>query len=169
MSTVVNIPLTESGIKGFIERLTGYKKSLARAADELARRLAEIGEEDAAIHFADTEYVGDNWYTVTTEKLGDGRYAVVADGEAVLFIEFGAGVTYGYGHPEAGQNGMGPGTYPGSGHWDDPDGWRLPKAVQEQYGVERDDGNPPYAPMYNAMRNLEQDFDRIVQEVFAND
>ena len=48
---------------------------------------------------------------------------------------------------------MGPGTYPeGKGHWNDPKGWWLPK----EKGGEHTYGNPPAAPMYDAVKTIEQ-------------
>ena len=94
------------------------------------------------------------------EITNENGYTVRASGEDVLFIEFGAGARYGYGHPEAAENGMGPGTYPGKGHWDDPNGWTIPNG-QHTYG------NRPGMPMYNAVKTIEQQIEQIVREVFA--
>jgi hypothetical protein len=103
---------------------------------------------------------------VKVEAVPDGklRTYVVATGDAVLFIEFGAGYLMGYGHPEP--MGYGPGTYPGKGHWDDPKGWYLPKAVQEATGKKKSFGNPPAAAMYNTVKDLEERIAEIASEVF---
>jgi hypothetical protein len=86
----------------------------------------------------------------------DGGYAVMANGQAVLFIEFGSGLI-GFGHPEP--HGMGPGTYPGKGHWNDPNGWYYAHGKKSH-------GNPPNMPMYTTVKELEQELERMVKEVF---
>lgn len=156
------VPLSESGIQKIQDELTVYRKWQEEKARELAERLAALGATVASIRFSRAVYTGKKDVEVTVEELPNG-YNVKADGESVLFIEFGSGVTYGYGHPEAGEFGMGPGTYPdGKGHWNDPKGWYLPKSA----GGGHTFGNPPAMPMYEARKAIEQELPRIVKEVF---
>lgn len=156
------VPLSESGIQKIQDELMVYRKWQEEKARELAERLAALGATVASIRFSRAVYTGKKDVEVTVEALPNG-YKVKADGESVLFIEFGPGVTYGYGHPEAGEFGMGPGTYPdGKGHWDDPKGWYLPKSA----GGGHTFGNPPAMPMYEARKAIEQELPRIVKEVF---
>lgn len=157
------VPLSESGIQKIQDELTVYRKWQEEKALELAERLASLGATVASIRFSRAVYTGQKDVDVSVEELPNG-YKVKADGESVLFIEFGSGVTYGYGHPEAGEFGMGPGTYPdGKGHWDDPKGWYLPKSA----GGGHTFGNPPAMPMYEARKAIEQELPRIVKEVFG--
>ena len=157
------VPLSESGIQKIQDELVVYRKWQEEKARELAERLASLGATVASIRFSRAVYIGKKDVDVTVEELPNG-YKVKADGESVLFIEFGSGVTYGYGHPEAGEFGMGPGTYPdGKGHWDDPKGWYLPKSA----GGGHTFGNPPAMPMYEARKAIEQELPRIVKEVFG--
>ena len=156
------VPLSESGIQKIQDELMVYRKWQEEKARELAERLAALGATVASIRFSRAVYTGKKDVEVTVEALPNG-YKVKADGESVLFIEFGSGVTYGYGHPEAGEFGMGPGTYPdGKGHWDDPKGWYLPKSA----GGGHTFGNPPAMPMYEARKAIERELPRIVKEVF---
>ena len=156
------VPLSESGIQKLQDELMVYRKWQEEKARELAERLAALGATVASIRFSRAVYTGKKDVDVTVEALPNG-YKVKADGESVLFIEFGSGVTYGYGHPEAGEFGMGPGTYPdGKGHWNDPKGWYLPKSA----GGGHTFGNPPAMPMYEARKAIEQELPRIVKEVF---
>lgn len=157
------VPLSESGIQKIQDELTVYRKWQEEKARELAERLASLGATVASIRFSRAVYTGPKDVDVSVEEMPTG-YKVKADGESVLFIEFGSGVTYGYGHPEAGEFGMGPGTYPdGKGHWDDPKGWYLPKSA----GGGHTFGNPPAMPMYEARKAIEQELPRIVKEVFG--
>jgi hypothetical protein len=119
------------------------------------------GATVASIQFARAIYTGSNDINVRVDDTGSVA-VIYAEGEAVAFIEFGAGITYGYGHPQAGEFGMGPGTYPdGKGHWDNPKGWWFGSS-QHTYG------NPPAMAMYNAVQEIAQNVTEIAREVFRN-
>lgn len=138
-------------------RLDEYYADLIEKANTVCERLATIGAVRASLDFSRAIYNGTNDVEVTVEPIDNG-YAIHARGNAVLFIEFGSGSSYGYGHPEP--EGYGPGTYPGKGHWDDPNGW--------WYGNhEHSYGNPPAQAMYNAKREIQAEVQRIADEVFA--
>ena len=137
--------------------LEEYAADLIEKANTVCERLATIGAVRASLDFSRAIYNGTNDVAVTVEPIDNG-YAIHATGNAVLFIEFGSGASYGYGHPEP--EGYGPGTYPGKGHWDDPNGW--------WYGNhEHSYGNPPAQAMYNAKRDIQAEVQRIADEVFA--
>ena len=137
--------------------LEEYAADLIEKANTVCERLATIGAVRASLDFSRAIYNGTNDVEVTVEPIDNG-YAIHARGNAVLFIEFGSGAAYGYGHPEP--EGYGPGTYPGKGHWDDPNGW--------WYGNhEHSYGNPPAQAMYNAKRDIQAEVQRIADEVFA--
>lgn len=159
------VPLSVSGIQKLQGELKKYHRWQQEKAMELAERLATLGATTASIRFSRATYTGIKDANVSVEAIENG-YSVKANGESVLFIEFGSGVTYGYGHPEANKYGMGPGTYPdGKGHWDSPNGWYLPKSK----GGGHTYGNPPAMPMYEARKAIEQELPRIVKEVFGSD
>ena len=137
-------------------RFDEYVADLIEKANTVCERLAAIGAVRASLDFSRAIYNGTNDVAVTVEPIDNG-YAIHATGNAVLFIEFGSGASYGYGHPEP--EGYGPGTYPGKGHWDDPNGW--------WYGNhEHSYGNPPAQAMYNAKRDIQAEVQRIADEVF---
>lgn len=160
------IQLNGKGVDAAIRGVASYKKWLERKSNELARRLAEMGVVNASIEFSRAFYVGNNDTQMSIERRGDSRYAVIAQGEAVLFIEFGSGLIGG-GHPEP--QGFGPGTYPGKGHWDDPNGWYLPKDKWTADGTKHSYGNPPAMAMYVTVKELERALESVVREVFASD
>lgn len=138
-------------------RLDEYYADLIEKANTVCEQLASMGAVRASLDFSRAIYNGTNDVEVTVEPIDNG-YAIHARGNAVLFIEFGSGASYGYGHPEP--EGYGPGTYPGKGHWDDPNGW--------WYGNhEHSYGNPPAQAMYNAKREIQAEVQRIADEVFA--
>lgn len=155
-----------SSIDRAIKQLQDYQKKLDEKANKIAQRLAEMGATNVSLGFARAIYNGKKDIDVTVENLGEGKYAIVASGETVLFAEFGAGVKYGDGHPQAAEFGMGPGTYPyGKGHWDDPNGWWIPKSA----GGGHTYGNPPNMPMYNTEQALKKEIERVAREVFSSD
>lgn len=156
----IAIELNAHSINKAIKEIKKLDAEWDRKINEVLRRLAEIGATKASLGFSRVVYTGDNDVSVSVEPIENG-YSIIASGEAVLFIEFGSGVTYGYGHPEPME--YGPGTYPGKGHWDDPNGWYLPKSK----GGEHTYGNPPSAAMYRTGKELQQEILRIAREVFA--
>ena len=153
----IEVDLSVRGFESLKRFLMGKERWLNRKSDELAKRLAEIGVQKAEVNFAAAYYDGPEDHSIELISEGLGCYTVRASGETVLFVEFGSGLI-GYGHPEA--NGMGPGTYPGNGHWDDPNGWYYAHGQKSH-------GNPPNMPMYNTVKELEQELARVVKEVFA--
>jgi hypothetical protein len=159
----ITVPLSVAGINQLQTKLEEYRKCQQERAKELARRLADLGVSVAKIGFENGSHLGERDENVVAEETENG-FKVRAYGKTVLFVEFGAGITYGSGHPEAQEFGMGAGTYPdGKGHWNDPDGWYLPKSA----GGGHTYGNPPAMPMYEARKQIEQELPRIVKEVFT--
>lgn len=159
----ITVPLSVSGITQLQGAVKKYRLWQEQKAAELLDRLALLGASTASVRFARAIYTGLKDVTVTVEPITNG-YAIKAEGESVLFLEFGSGIRYGSGHPENAEYGMGPGTYPnGKGHWDDPKGWYIPK----DKGGGHTYGNPPSAAMYEARKAIEQELVRIVKEVFV--
>lgn len=164
------IGIDGSGIDDAIKGVKEYQRWIERKSKQLAKRLAELGATAASLNFSRAIYTGPNDYEITVEQTGETSYTVHANGNAVLFIEFGAGATYGYGHPEVGK--YGPGTWPYPhyrnvngeqvANWENPSGWWLPKEA----GGGHTYGNPPNMPMYNAVKDLREDIGRIAKEVF---
>lgn len=155
MTVDVNV-FDYSSVSRAQRRLDEYFADLIEKANTVCERLASMGAVRASLDFARAIYNGTNDVAVSVEPIENG-YAIHARGNAVLFIEFGSGASYGYGHSEP--EGYGPGTYPGKGHWNDPNGW--------WYGNhEHSYGNPPAQAMYNAKRDIQAEVQHIADEVF---
>lgn len=155
----LTVELSTDGIKELKKSIKDYQKWLKQKSDDLCKRLAEMGATQANLYFGTAIYDGVYDFEVHYEPT-EGGYIVKASGEKILFIEFGSGLI-GYGHPEP--HGMQPGTYSdtiGKGHWADPDGWYYEHGKKSR-------GNPPNMPMYNTVKYLEQELERVVKEVFA--
>lgn len=173
------IGLFGQGTAEFAKGIREYAKWLETKTDEMARRLAVYGYDISFNIIADHIFNGETIGSLKFTHIGNGQYIVSARSEAILFLEFGAGLNGG-GHPLAGEHGMGPGTYPGQTHAFDPNGWWFPTTDNRLIVSETEDengnvtywghsyGNKAYAPMYTAVKTLEQEFEQIVREVFSS-
>jgi len=169
----LKIRLDRASIDEAAKKLETAAADLDRKTREICERLATIGAVRASLDYARVPLDGPKDVTVTVEPFGNG-YKVIASGETVLFLEFGSGALYGYGHPEPGE--YGPGTWPdphyrrdpANGaiiyHWNDPQGWCIPK----EKGGGHTYGNPPAMGMYNASRDIRDNIKRIVEEVLLS-
>lgn len=176
-----NIPLSTKGIDELIGILKDYQEvTLEHKAHELAKRLADRGLEIANMRFQRAEYDGVNDVTVRVEQRSTRRknaevYAVVATGEASVFIEFGTGIHYGSPtHPEAGKNGFFRGMF--GLHKGLLDKWfykgqpgthgKIVKTNKEGETIIATHGNRANMPMYITKRQLEEMLSSIASEVF---
>lgn len=157
-----HVELSSAGINELHNGLKEFERWLEQKSNELCKRLADMGAVKASLEFSRAIYTGVEDHEIVVEATADG-YKVSALGETVLFVEFGTGLI-GYGHPEP--HGMQPGTFPGKGHWDDPNGWWLPREKNGGHS-QHTYGNPPNMPMYNTVKELELELERVVREVFA--
>ena len=166
MAKTITIELSDDSITNAIKELRAYAAWVEAKEKELRDRLAMLGATVASIRFSGAITGGTKDVSVSVEE--EGRTAVIkASGKDVVFIEFGTGIKYGYGHPEAGKKGFGPGTWSdnpekgGKGQWDNPKGWWYGSG-QHTYG------DPPAMAMYSAVKEMTESLTRIATEVFAN-
>lgn len=99
MAKTIRVNVTnKDSIDKAVRQLNDYAKKLKIAEDEIVKQLADIGCRVVEMNFSEVEPFP---HYIAREKTPNG-YAVVAYGEDVMFIEFGAGVTtQDYEHPEA--------------------------------------------------------------------
>lgn len=148
-----------------IKKLNNYRDGLAIKAQEVARRLAMLGSEKVFVGFQTAAYDGDGSFSVDVQPIPNG-YSVVVSGPAVAFIEFGAGVKYGYGYPGPIPAGISPiGTY-GKGYGSRINGWYFTDLSTSE--SVKTYGNPPAAVMYKTSRELAAQAVIIAKEVFAS-
>lgn len=160
MGKTITVTLDTKSINNAIKELKQYKQWVVAKEKALRLRLATRGATVASIQFSRAIYNGSNDVSVRVDDTGSVA-VIYASGSAVAFIEFGSGAKYGYGHPQAGEFGVGPGTYPdGKGHWDDPKGWWFGHG-QHSYG------NPPAMAMYEAVQKMTEELTEIAREVFG--
>lgn len=94
----IQLGLDAASIDAAIKQVNACGKSLEAKCDELSKRLSEYGVEIAKITVR--KDTGELEGGIGFEKVADGEYLVVSEGEYAMFVEFGTGV-------------VGQGTYPG--------------------------------------------------------
>lgn len=169
-----------TGLDETIRYLKRLKSDLEKKQKQMMQKLADIGLEDARLGFMTAVYDGINDVSCHVEWDGNTCY-IVAEGEKVLFIEFGSGISY-FEHPR--QDLVDPhGTY-GQGKGASYSGWVyrgemgtnpteaafVPKNKrgEEKQGLVHTKGNPPARAMYDAGEKIDTMIIQIAREVFAS-
>ena len=163
MAKVIKMTLSTSSIDDAIKELQAFQKSIKAKKDKLLEELGRIGVQEASVRFTTAMYDGVNDSSVTLESTPDG-YAIVAEGTAVAFIEFGSGVYHNPSepYPNARPDGiMGIGEY-GKGY-----GKRQAWGYRDDAGeLVITHGNPAAMPMWYASEEMRSEIKRIAKEVF---
>ena len=170
-------PFSPGSIADAIDYLKEYKAKVERAAEELPKALAEVARESAQAHYDTAPY---NVYTdgtfdkaqivVETTPIENGT-AVVASGEEVAFVEFGAGVWY---NGEEGYFGTRPEGIVGIGEYGqgkgNQRGWGF--TGMRQIGVDgkkiATHGTPASNSLYFAMRDAEDSIQAEAEKILGD-
>lgn len=162
--TIIKMSLSSESIKDAIREVKAYRGSLDDKKDKLLEELANIGVKEASVRFTTAIYDGMNDSYVTLETTPDG-YCIVAEGKAVAFIEFGAGVYHNPGEPYPNprpEGIVGIGEY-GKGY-----------GKRQAWGFRNDDGElvitrgtPAAMPLWYASEEMRSKIQKIAQEVFG--
>ena len=155
----IAIELSKESCAKALKELEKYQKEIKPKLDEVCKRLAEIGKEEAlsvinGISLQD----GNAVERVDVVQIENG-YKLVMEGEDVYFIEFGTG------------DGV-------SAHYDTsvPVAWGSWSAEHSQmlftkgfwyYDKVRYTGTKAYMPMYHAEKKMREEKPRIMKEVFG--
>lgn len=111
----LTIPVVVDDVKSLdltIEFLKEYQKWLNIKLSELINEFAQLGVEKATIKYDNAYTTNDGDITVEIQDSPSGKgKLVVALGWAVLFMEFGTGITYPDIHPEKPDDVLPRGTY----------------------------------------------------------
>lgn len=89
----IKVRLSDAGLRDAERQIQAYKATLNQKAQELAKALADKGLDVAKVRFANAQYAGSNDVSCRVEQNGN-TCAIIADGKAVAFIEFGTGVMH---------------------------------------------------------------------------
>lgn len=164
MAKKIKLSINSSSIDAAIREIDAYILWAKQKTAELAERLAMIGAKEAAVSFGGAYYGGDNDASVSVEPMENG-WKIIASGNAVFFIEFGAGVYF---------NGEEPYPVPRPEGVAGIGGFGQGKGKQDSWGyydsggnLVMTHGNPAAMPMYHAMRTMEEEVKRIAKEVFG--
>ena len=161
------------------DALRMYQDWLNLCTEKFIRLMAQRGVEIAQVNFNNAIYAGVNDVQVRfTEKKLKNRYraTVIAEGEAVAFIEFGTGITQADNPMERSEVVKGnivPHGWYGKGMGANPKGWiyngqpgNAPDTYEIKPGVVRTRGNPANSSLWNAKNQLEQEIAKCIKEAF---
>lgn len=157
----ISFSLSEKSISDAIKRIEQYEKWISEKTELLSEKLAEAGMKEARIRF---EAAAPGEVKTSVEKTQNG-WKIVASGDSVCFIEFGAGIHYNsdgdyplkkpQGVVGIGEYGQGKGKQNAWGYYD------------EGHNLIITHGTPAAMPMYFAGKEMEQKISQIAKEVFG--
>lgn len=183
---MLEIKVDASDLLRAIKDLTALEGVLNAKADELVKRLAEIGVEVADREYHLAPYAGTNDVEVKyNQDNGRGTATIRATGKAVLFIEFGTGilnpedwnargalsnsegvVLHGQYKDHKGDSVFG-WTYTGDMPANPPAG--TGPSYKSGNGYIHTYGEAPHPAMYHARKEIIEKVQEIAKEVFSND
>lgn len=169
MKITIN-PFDANSIKKAQEDLQKFKIDLERKEALFVKRLSAIGLNVAQIKFANADYAGINDVKVHVNVMGS-KATIIADGQAVAFIEFGTGVT----HPESplgmfqhGTYGQGKGRQSMWGYYGEAGTNGKFVRKSDKGNVYLTSGNDPAMAMYDAILKMTEQVTNIAIEVFKS-
>ena len=161
---VISMKVSSSSIRDAINELKSYRKSLDTKMDKFLEKLANIGVKEASVRFTTAMYDGVNDSSVTLKPIKDG-YCIVAEGHAVAFIEFGAGVYHNSGEPYPNPR---PDGIVGIGEYGKGYGKRQAWGFRDDAGeLVITHGNPAAMPMWYASEEMRSAIKKTFVEVFG--
>ena len=160
----ITLRLSPADCQKAIKELEAFEKQLKPKLDEVCRRLAEIGAQEASAiaYAAASQGLGNTDVRVTTAPIANG-YKIVMSGADIYFIEFGTGIFAGDYAGDA--SNVTVGVMPGD--WSDTHSQRFSKYGYWFYDNQFLRGTPAYMPMYYAGKKIREEMPRVVREVFG--
>lgn len=165
-----------TGILDTIRHLNRISRSLEDKAHEFVNRLADEGFQIANSGFINAIYAGDNDVNVKLEWVDKTTLNLIAEGKAVLFIEFGSGTYYEKypkknveGIDKRGTFGKKRGANPPWVYVGDPGNNGIELYHKPEGTVVATLGNPPARAMFDAEQTMKKKVREIAKEVFRND
>ena len=164
MPKTLNISLSTQSIDAAITQLREYSAWVERKTREINSYLAMLALKTAEQRFGSAMYDGDNDVSLRAEPISNG-WAIIAEGQAVCFIEFGAGVYYNgkEPYPEPRPSGV-----VGIGEYGQGNGKRNRWVFYAHDGTKVfTHGNPAAMPMFYAKEEVLAEFAAIARRVFG--
>ena len=161
---VITMDLSVSSIENAIKELKVFRDSIEIKKRSLLKGLGEIGIREASVRFTTAIYDGVNDSDVTLEPISDG-YCIKAEGKAVAFIEFGAGV---YHNPSEPYPNPRPSGIVGIGEYGKGHGKRQAWGFRDDSGeLVITHGNPAAMPMWYASEEMRKSIVKLFKEEFG--
>lgn len=161
---VIKMGLSSKSITQAIRELKSYRDSLEAKKNKFLEELAYIGVKEASVRFTTAIYDGVNDSSVTLKPIAGG-YCIVAEGHAVAFIEFGAGVYHNPGEPYPDPR---PEGIVGIGEYGKGYGKRQAWGFRDESGeLVVTHGNPAAMPMWYASEEMRNAIKAKFMEVFG--
>lgn len=162
--TIIKCSLDKHDIERAIKEIKQFKQKFLEKEKKLLEGLAEIGLKEASVRFTTAMYDGTNDVSVSLEGTSNG-YAIVAEGKAVAFIEFGAGVYHNTSEPYPNPR---PNGIVGIGEYGKGKGKRKAWGyVNDSNEVVITRGNPAAMPMWYASEEIKNSVLKVAKEVFG--
>lgn len=174
---ILKSDLSVSGVNNLVKELEKYRDSLTYKCRLLAEKLSEIGANVINAKVDESplgKYV--TLQTDVTEEQAGCKAILIATGEVkeqegyapfntLLAIEFGAGIHFNpIPNPNAGEFGLGVGTFPGQTHAFE-DYWFYWNEEQQKWLPTH--GVKATMPMYNASLEIQKNIVKVAKEVFG--
>ena len=161
---VITMGLSSKSISQAIRELKSFRDSLEAKTKVFLDELAHIGVKEASVRFTTAIYDGVNDSSVTLKPI-DGGYCIVAEGKAVAFIEFGAGVYHNPGEPYPNPR---PDGIVGIGEYGKGYGKRQAWGFRNEDGeLVITHGTPAAMPMWYASEEMRNAIAKTFKEVFG--
>jgi len=161
----ITLFLDPKSIGQAIKEVKSYQKWVEEKTKQLCERLAILGAHEASVRFTTAIYDGNNDVTVEVSPIENG-WAIIANGNAVCFIEFGSGV---YHNPTEPYPLPRPAGVVGIGEYGKGYGKRQGWAYQDESGDKvYTRGNPAAMPLWYATQEMEREIYKIAKEVFGS-
>lgn len=158
-----------------------YVNDLNTKIQTLLTRLGELGYKNARDNFEHSIYDGNKGNSAFYYQVDDDGVTITAYGEKIAFIEFGTGVTYGYGYKGERPDGIVDiGEY-GHKRGRNPKGWyyygeggqpaksNKVSANAKAKGLKHTYGNQPNMFMYYSLLAIQLELEQVAREVLGND
>ena len=161
---VISMKLSSDSIQNAISELRAYQASLDTKLNKLLEKLAYIGVKEASVRFTTAMYDGVNDSAVSMEPTKEG-YCIKAEGRAVAFIEFGAGVYHNPGEPYPNPR---PAGIVGIGEYGKGYGKRQAWGFRDESGeLVITHGTPAAMPLWYASEEMRSEILQAFKEVFG--
>lgn len=168
MKKKITMNLSPSSVNAAIRELQAYEKDLKEKCAAYGQALKQFGLTKLKIHLLPHIDSGETIGSITAIDESSGnivKFRLCVTSEAILFLEFGAGIKYSNaGHPLASEFGYGPGTYPGKGHWNDPNGWWY---QDENGNWNHSYGQAASQPVYLTSLEMREQIVTLAKQVFS--